>query len=183
MRAHTDHPARARRRLRSGVLLGLVCVFLAPMATFAFAGTGDDPGSAIPQETLDRLLGSTAGASIVKPGAAQVAIAPTPAGAQLAWLLSQVNGGSATLTPHEVRGHVSRHFLTELPAGSVVRLLKHATNAYGPVRLTAYSARSSAGLAMAFVTTKAQRRLVIHIRVDAGARHRITDLDISDRRE
>ena len=181
MRAHTNHAARARRPLRSGIVLGLVCVFLAPMATLAVAGTGDDPGSAIPQETLDRLLGPAGGSEAATPAVPQVAIAPTPAGGQLAWLLSQVNGGSATLTPREVRGHVSRHFLTVVPAGSVVRLLRHATNVYGPVRLTVYSARSSAGLAMAFVTTKAQRKLVIHVRVDASPRHRITDLDISDR--
>jgi hypothetical protein len=181
MRAHTNDPARARRRLRSGVLLGLVCVLLAPMATLAAARTGDEPGSAIPQKTLDRLLGSTGGAAVVKSGALQVAIAPTPAGAQLAWLLAQVNGGSATLTTHEVRGHVSGHFLSVLPAGSVVKLMKQATNVYGPLRLTAYSRLSSAGLAMAFVTTKAQRKLVLHVRVDRSARHRITDLDISDR--
>jgi ORF 12 gene product N-terminal len=181
MRAVTNHPARARRRLRSGALLGLVCIFLAPMATLAVAGTGDEPGSAIPQKTLDRLLGSTAASSGAKSGSAQVVIPSTPAGAQLAWLLAEVNGGSATLTAREVRGHVSAHFLSVLPAGSVVRLLKQATNIYGPLRLTGYSGLSSARLAMAFVTTKAQRKLVIHVGVDHGAGHRITDLDISDR--
>ena len=180
MRVHTDRPGRARHLLRSGVLLALACLFLAPMATFA-AGTRDDPDSAIPQKTLDRLLGSAAGSATVKPGGRQVAIPPTPAGAQLAWLLSEVNGGSSTLTRREARAHLSAHFLTVIPAGDVVLLLRHATNAYGPVRLTAYSGLSSAGLAMAFVTTKAQRKLVIHIRVDGGAHHRITDLDISDR--
>jgi hypothetical protein len=53
---------------------------------------------------------------------------------------------------------------------------------YGPLRLTGYSRLSSAGLAMAFVSTKAQRKLVIHLRVDAGTGHPITDLDISDLR-
>ena len=102
------------------------------MATLAVAGTGDDPGSAIPQGTLDRLLGPAGGSEAAPPAVPQVAIAPTPAGGQLAWLLSQVNGGSATLTPREVRGHVSRHFLHVVPAGSVVRLMGTRRTSTGP---------------------------------------------------
>ena len=41
---------------RSGVLLGLTCVFLAPIATLAIASTANGPSSAIPETTLDRML-------------------------------------------------------------------------------------------------------------------------------
>ena len=36
--------------------LGLVCVFLAPMAALAIACTTSAPSSAIPEKTLDRML-------------------------------------------------------------------------------------------------------------------------------
>jgi hypothetical protein len=50
-------PARARAwTRRAGVLLGLTCVFLAPMATLAIACTASGPTSAIPETALDRML-------------------------------------------------------------------------------------------------------------------------------
>jgi hypothetical protein len=168
------------RSSRSVLLLGLGCVFLASMATVAIASTGDGPRSAIPQPALDRLLKprpATAGARIVSP---QVAIPRTPAGEQLAWLLAEVNGGSATLTQAEVRSHVSKHFLAEFPADRIVQLLKRSTTANGPVELTGVVHRASAIWAVAQVTVQAHRKLVIRVRVDAHAQHRIVGLDISD---
>ena len=55
--AEANDPVRVRAWLRrSGVLLGLTCVFLAPMVTLAFASTASGPSSAIPETTLDRML-------------------------------------------------------------------------------------------------------------------------------
>jgi hypothetical protein len=182
MHPHTDDPARPRARgVRRGVALALAFVFLAPMATLALASGGDGPRSAIPQTALDRLLVGTrpAGtASTVKPAAVQVTIPRTPAGAQLAWLLAEVNGGSATLTASEVRAHVSRSFLAALPADRIVELLNRSTTAYGPFRLTAIARRSSVASATASVTARSHRGLVIRVRVDARAD--ITSIDISD---
>ena len=181
LHSHPRDPVRVRTwRLRAGFLVGLTCVILAITAVRALASTGSDPGSAIPQQTLDRMLAGRGAAG--KPVAPGVAIPRTPAGAQVAWLLSEVNGGSATLTSSEVRSHVARNVLAVLPADAVVRLLRHATDVYGPLRLTGYSGRSTAGVAIATLTTKAQRRLVIHLRVETGVHARIVDLDIDDRR-
>ena len=64
---HVIGAVRARAwRLRAGIAFGLVCVFLAPMATLAIACTTSAPSSAIPEATLDRMLsgrvsGSNAG--------------------------------------------------------------------------------------------------------------------------
>jgi ORF 12 gene product N-terminal len=168
---------------RSALMLGLAGVFLAPMATVAMASTGDGPPSAIPQKALDRILNGQAPEGrhgSVKLAAAQVAIPRTPAGAQLAWLLAEVNGGSATLAPPEVRAHVSRRFLAALPAGSIVQLLKGSTTAYGPLELTGISGRSTAAAIVATVTARAHRKLTIRVEVAAGAQHSITGLDISD---
>ena len=55
--AYASGPVRVRAwRLRAGIVLGLVCVFLAPMATLAIACTASGPSSAIPETTLDRML-------------------------------------------------------------------------------------------------------------------------------
>jgi hypothetical protein len=177
----TDGPGNVRATTpRSALLAGLACVFLASMAAVAMASSGDGPHSAISQKALDRLLqhqGSTGSATSAD---AEVPIPLTPAGAQLAWLLSEVNGGSATLTRAEVRSHVSERFRAALPADRIVRLLRRSTTANGPLELTGISHRSSAVSAVATVTMHAHRKLVISVRVDAGAPHRITALDISD---
>ena len=134
-------PGNIRRirdwRLGAGVLFALVC-FLVPMTALAVASTGRPAGPAIPQESLDRILHarSTAPEAASSKPVERVAIPRTSAGSQFAWLLSQINGGSATLTRSEVREHVATGFLMMLPANKIVQLLKEATVTDGPIALT-----------------------------------------------
>ena len=182
-------PARPRtfRRIRdwrlgAGVIFALVC-FLVPMTALAVASTGRPAGPAIPQKALDRILhglSSPSEAARSKP-VARVAIPRTPAGSQFAWLLSQINGGSATLARFEVQEHVATGFLMMLPANTIVRLLKEATVTYGPIALTSFAGYSSSPSAIALVETRRHRRLAIVIRVDDTPQHRITGLSVDDR--
>jgi hypothetical protein len=182
-------PARPRNfrrirdwRLGAGVLFALVC-FLVPMTALAVASTGRPAGPAIPQESLDRILhgrSSPSEAASSKP-VTRVAIPRTRAGSQFAWLLSQINGGSATLTRSEVQEHVATGFLMMLPANRIVQLLKEATVTYGPISLTSFAGYSSSPSAIALVETRRHRRLAIVIRVDGTRQHRITGLNVDDR--
>jgi hypothetical protein len=177
-----DHRRSRDWRLGAGILVALVCL-LVPMTALAVAGTGRPAGSAIPQKSLDRILhgrSSTHDAAGSDP-AARITIPRTPAGAELAWLLSEINGGSATLTRSEVQEHVATGFLAMLPASKIVQLLKGATDTYGPISLTSFAGYSSSPSAIALVETRRHRRLAIDIRVDGSPQHRITGLNIDDR--
>jgi hypothetical protein len=168
-------------RLGAGVLFALVC-FLVPMTALAVASTGRPAGPAIPQESLDRILharSAPSGPASSRP-VARVAVPRTPAGSQFAWLLSQINGGSATLTRSEVQEHVATGFLMMLPANKIVQLLKEATVTDGPVSLTRFAGYSSSPTAIALVETRRHRNLAIAIRVDGTSQHRITGLNVDD---
>ena len=168
-------------RLGAGVIFALVC-FLVPMTALAVASTGRPAGPAIPQESLDRILHarSTAPDAASSKPAERVAIPRTSAGSQFAWLLSQINGGSATLTRSEVREHVATGFLMMLPANKIVQLLKEATVTDGPISLRSFAGYSSSPSAIALVETRRHRKLAIAIRVDGTPQHRITGLSIDD---
>jgi hypothetical protein len=182
MHAHTSQPtARPTWPLRAGVLLAVVSI-LAPMATLTAASVAQSSDSAIPQSAVARILNDRPGATTATTTAraGSVAIPRTAPGAQLAWLLSEVNGGSATLTKTEVQAHVAASFMDDLPAHRIVKLLKQATDTYAPIRLARYAGFPFSPSALALVETRNHRQMSIELRVDTSDHHRITGLNIDD---
>lgn len=182
MHAHASQPnARRTWPLRAGVVLALFFI-LAPMATLAAASAARPSDSAIPRSAITRILNVRPGATTATTTATagSVAIPRTAPGDQLAWLLSEVNGGSATLTRAEVQAHVAASFMDGLPAQRIAKLLKQATDRYAPIRLARYAGFPFAPSALALIETRTHRQLSLELRVDTSDHHRITGLNIDD---
>lgn len=89
-------------------------------------GESDGPG-------LGRLVGlvlvmvvAIGGAAYYFTSATQPEEIPaTPAGTQVTWVLQQMNGGAATLTPQQVQQHFSATALTQTPADDLISGLRY----------------------------------------------------------
>jgi len=99
-------------------------------------------------------------------------------GKQLAWVIGEINGGSATLVPAEVERHVTRRFLVGLPAGELVAAARQATSAYAPVRFTGFAGRPSATSAIALIETRDHQKVAIYASLEARSQ-RLAALDIA----
>lgn len=123
-----------------------------------------------------------AATSLAACGAADEASdARTPVGEQLDWLVSEVNGDSATLAQSEVEAHLATGFLVALPAAQVVEILKQATSAYAPIRVVGFAGDPSATSAIALIETREHAKLAIYASIDGSAEHRVTGLGVAER--
>ena len=146
-------PPTDRRKLR--IVTAIALVTLAVMSSVAYGGEGVD--------------------------AAPDADPQTPVREQLAWVVSEVNGDSATLAQPEVKAHFAAGFLAAAPAAQVVSLIKQATSAYAPIRIIRLAGHPSATSAIALIETREQQKLAIYISVDRSEGHRITGLEVGER--
>lgn len=89
--------------------------------------------------------------------AAPDAVSRTPVREQLAWVVSEVNGDSATLAQPEVKAHFAAGFLAAVPAAQVVSLIKQATTDDAPIRIVRFAGHPSATSAMALIETRQSR--------------------------
>ncbi len=119
-----------------------------------------------------------AGFSPGSAGATEVTLPDTPMGKQLAWVIGEINGGSATLVPAEVERHVTRRFLVGLPAGELVAVARQATSAYAPVRFTGFAGHPSATSAIALIETRTHQKLAIYASIEARSQ-RLAALDLA----
>ena len=119
-----------------------------------------------------------AGFSPGSAGATEVTLPDTPMGKQLAWVIGEINGGSATLVPAEVERHVTPRFLVGLPAGELVAVARQATSAYAPVRFTGFAGHPSATSAIALIETRTHQKLAIYASIEARSQ-RLAALDIA----
>ena len=113
--------------------------------------------------------------------AAPDAVSQTPVREQLAWVVSEVNGDSATLAQPEVKAHFAAGFLAAVPAAQVVSLIKQATTDDAPIRIVRFAGHPSATSAMALIETRQKQKLAIYVSVDRSAEHRITGLEVGER--
>ena len=89
--------------------------------------------------------------------AAPDAVPQTPVREQLAWVVSEVNGDSATLAQPEVKAHFAAGFLAAVPAAQVVSLIKQATTDDAPIRIVRFAGHTSATSAIALIETDKSR--------------------------
>jgi hypothetical protein len=181
-----DVHARKARRLRawsarSCAAIGLGAAILAAMTTLAVASTTRGPRTAIPANALAPLMqGVTPSvrAEHARVARRTVAIPHTFAGEQLAWLLGELNGGSATLTASESRSHFGQRFLAVVPPQGVVRFLRGAGDAHGPVTLVGFAGETASLSLAALVETRAHRSYRVRISVQGRSHHLITGVSI-----
>src|SRR4051794_19342152 len=102
--------------------------------------------------------------------AVRVALPDSPVGKQLAWVIREMNGGSAALAAADVKRHVTAQFLVGLPAGRLIALAKEATSAYAPVRFTGFAGHPSATSAIALIETRSHQELAIYASIDGRSR-------------
>jgi pimeloyl-ACP methyl ester carboxylesterase len=114
--------------------------------------------------------------------ATPVVVLPTsPVGAQLAWLLAQLNGGAATLTEEELIAHVTPAFLTSfLPAPALLDLLRQTASQLAPVTVTAFPFPPTATAAVALVDLATGEPAAIYLVVEPAPPHRITRIDLAE---
>lgn len=123
-----------------------------------------------------------AATSLAACGGGDVASKPkSPVAEQLDWLVSEVNGDSATLAQSEVEAHLANSYLDALPAAQVISFVKQARSAYAPIRLVGFAGHPSAASGIALVETRQQQKLAIYASVDGSPEHRITGLDVAER--
>jgi pimeloyl-ACP methyl ester carboxylesterase len=110
--------------------------------------------------------------------ASQDALAQTPVGEQLAWLLAAVNGGGASLTEADVAEHVSPAFLAVIPPAQLIGLVQQLASGYGALTLQGVTRPPTATQAVALVSASVGLQLALPIAIEAAPPHRITGLTI-----
>ena len=106
------------------------------------------------------------------------ALAQTPVGKQLAWLLAAVNDGGATLTEADVAEHVSPAFLAVIPPAQLIGLIQQLASGYGTLTLQGVTRPPTATQAVALVSAAVGLQLALPIAIEADPPHRITGLTI-----
>jgi hypothetical protein len=179
-----DAPAPRARTwpLRTIAALALAAALLAAMTTLAIASTTTGPRQALPAAArahLSRPATPAVGAghpAALSPDA--VEIPRTPVGTQLAWLLRELNGGSATITEDELEDHFSSRFLRAVPARAMILFLRRASDLQGSAVVTRINAHRSPLAATARVAAPGQKRYVVRVTLASRAHHRIASLTI-----
>jgi hypothetical protein len=162
--------------------LALAAALLAAMTTLAIASTTTGPLQALPAAArahLGRPATPAVGAghpAALSPHA--VEIPRTPVGTELAWLLREINGGSATITEDELEDHFGSRFLRAVPARAMILVLRRASDLEGSAVVTRINAHRSSLAATARVAAPGQKRYVVRVTLESRAHHRITSLTI-----
>ena len=105
----------------------------------------------------------------------------TPIRQQLAWVIDEVNGASASLTDAEVERHLAPSLLVALPATQFTQVARQASSAYAPVRFAGFAGPPSATSAIALLETRSHDKLAVYVSLDSRAPHRIRAIDVSPR--
>ncbi len=100
----------------------------------------------------------------------------SPVGRQLRWALRQFAGGAATLTPAEVRTHLSPGLQELLPAEQVVQQLRGDLKDRGPLRFTGFAYPPRRDQAVAILQARSGQRAALAIGV-AGSLIDVMELD------
>jgi hypothetical protein len=183
---HAPAPRAGTWPLRTCAALALAAALLAAMTTFAIASSTTGPRQALPAAARAHLSQPTTPAAGAGHSAAlspdAVEIPRTLVGTQLAWLLREFNGGSATITEDELEAHFSSRFLSAVPAPAMILFLRRASNLQGSAVVTRISARRSPLAATAQVAAPGQKRYVVRVTLESRAHHRITSLTIDSAR-
>jgi pimeloyl-ACP methyl ester carboxylesterase len=106
------------------------------------------------------------------------ALAQTPVGQQLAWLLAAVNDGGASLTEADVAEHISPEFLAVIPPAQLIGLVQQLAAGYGALTLQGVTRPPTAAQAVGLVSAAVGLQLALPIAIEAGAPHRITGLSV-----
>jgi len=120
-------------------------------------------------------------APLILPGPARAEIqAPaatipaSPVGAQLDWVLGQLNSGAEKLGPKRTAEHFAPEYLEALPTKDLIATIRDLADALAPVGLARLEGLPTATAAEAIITTNAIDDWRITIGVDPDAPHRIT---------
>jgi pimeloyl-ACP methyl ester carboxylesterase len=121
--------------------------------------------------------GVAAGAPTAAPQPA--GLPASPVGAQLHWVLAQVNGGAKTLTEADVRAHFAPSFLRTTSAAVIVKALKE-TAAFAPVRVQGLAGRATPRTAIVLVRSRGGGVWGAYATVERRAPHRLTSFNFTE---
>jgi len=157
------------------------------------------PISARPPGSLDRrtlLIGSASlaaslirhpgdvGAHEATPSPADVAaasldaLAQTPVGKQLAWLLAAVNDAGASLTEADMAEHISPEFLAVISPAQIIGLIQGLASGYGALTLQGVTRPPTATQAVALVSAAVGLQLALPLAIEAATPHLITGMTV-----
>ena len=102
----------------------------------------------------------------------------TPAGAALAWVLTVLNDGGASLTPEAMTAHFAPTFLAEVPPEIVVGLTRQVA-ADAPFTLVGLTRPPTASQINALLIGSSGTPLVVPVSVEAAVPHRIMGINFS----
>jgi pimeloyl-ACP methyl ester carboxylesterase len=152
------------------------------LITTASVGIGTAAaGAAFSRSTLaagtGRLTANAARLSTADAATASLdALAQTPLGEQLAWLLAAVNDGGASLTEADVAAHMAPALLAVVPPAQVIGLVQGLAGGYGALTLQGVTRPPTGTQAVALVSAAVGLQLALPIAIEAAAPHRITGL-------
>lgn len=119
------------------------------------------------------VLPSPVGAAMPAPRAE---VPDSPVGKQLGWVLGQINGEAADLGPKRVAERFAPSYLEALPSTALIATFRDLAASLAPVGLARFEGLTTAGAAVAVVTTDAIDDWRITIEIEPEAPHRITEL-------
>jgi beta-lactamase class A/pimeloyl-ACP methyl ester carboxylesterase len=119
-------------------------------------------------------------ADTATPVVTSAVIPATPVGAQLAWVLDQLNGRAATLTEADAEAHFAPAFLAQFPTAALVDLLRQTAAEHAPVTFAGFAGPPSATGAIALVVAKGGEQGAVYLDVEADPPHRITGLEFDE---
>jgi pimeloyl-ACP methyl ester carboxylesterase len=114
------------------------------------------------------------------PAGTGTAIPATPAGDQLSWILSQLNGGAGALTEAELAAHLAPRFLAELSAAETLFLLQQTAASYAPITFSGFAYPPTPSGAIALVVAGTGELGALTITVENAPPYRITRLEFSE---
>ncbi len=170
---------------RACATFGLGTVMTAAMTTLAVASSKAGPEHAVPAAVRAQLVQDTQSAGradVTQQPPLGVEVPHSLVGTQLTWLLSEFNGGSATITSGELRAHLSTHFLRVVPPRAIVGFLRRASDLRGSAVVVGFVGRRSTRTATAIVATPDDGRYVVRLTVEGRSPHLITSLSIDAQR-
>jgi pimeloyl-ACP methyl ester carboxylesterase len=100
----------------------------------------------------------------------------TPMGDQLAWFLSTVNDGGASLTEADVVAHFAPSFVATNPPAQIIGLIQGLAGGYGVLKVDGVTRPPTATQAVGLVTAAVGIQLAVPITVENDTPHRITGL-------
>ncbi|MBA3450037.1 MAG: alpha/beta fold hydrolase, partial [Chloroflexia bacterium] len=110
--------------------------------------------------------------------ATPVEIHASPVGEALAWVLTILNGGAATLTPDEVTARIAPSLLAGAPPEIVIGLMQQVA-ADAPFALAGFTRPPTVSQVNALLIGRSGTPLVVPLSVESATPHRITGANFS----